>query len=232
MAPLKLYLSQANQGHNAGPGGYTEKAGMDAIIRSLVRIFAEDPRFVVKHNVAGQRIDTAQENVAEANAWGAERYVALHSNAGMRGTIVFYHSGSPKGLKMAEAIYKEVAGLSPGAESGDRTREWDGLIEIHGPDAPAVLVELEAHDWKIGVDWLTGKRPAIAQALYEGICRGVGLEPKDSFAVDYRPLKRAAIAVADQLKIPHGAVDADARGKGAAFETLLRAIAGHQDSST
>lgn len=41
------------------------------------------------------------------------------------------------------------------------------------------LVELEAHDWKTGVAWLTGKRKPIAQALYEGICRDIGLRPKD-----------------------------------------------------
>jgi N-acetylmuramoyl-L-alanine amidase len=150
---------------------------MDAIGRSVAQLLKKDPRFLVKRNVAGSRVDTARENALEANAWGADRYVALHSNAGMKGTIVFHHSGSPKGEQLAKAIYRALAGLSPGAETGERVRAWDGLIEIHTPDAPAVLVELEAHDWKTGVQWLTTKRREIARAMYEGICRGMDLEP-------------------------------------------------------
>jgi len=176
--PLKLYISQANQAHNAGPKGYTEKAGMDAISRRLAKLLVKDGRFTVKRNTAGARIDTASENTREANAWGADYYVALHSNAGMRGTIVFHHSTSPRGKALAKAIFNQIAKLSPGAETGTRIRAWDGLIEIHGPKAPAVLVELEAHDWAGGVAWLTGKREAIALALYRGVCKGVGLKPK------------------------------------------------------
>jgi N-acetylmuramoyl-L-alanine amidase len=175
--PIKIYLSQANQAHNAGPLGYTEKAGMNAISWSVAQLLKKDDRFLVRRNSAGNRVDTARENAIEANAWGANRYVALHSNAGMKGTIVFHHSRSPKGEQLAKALYRAVAGLSPGTETGDRVRTWDGLIEIHTPDAPAVLIELEAHDWKTGVQWLTTKRREIAKAVYEGICRGVGLEP-------------------------------------------------------
>lgn len=228
MAPLKIYLSQANQGHNAGPLGYTEKAGMDAINRQVERLLNADSRFDAKRNVAGNRIDTAQENCNEANAWGADRYIAGHTNAGMKGTIVFYHSGSPKGQKMAECLYRELAALSPGTEVGDRVKPWDGLIEIHGPNAPAVLIELEAHDWKIGVEWLVGKRMLIARNMYEGICRGCGVEPLPA-GVDYRALKKAAIAIAKQIKVPHNDVDFSVVGKGPAFEELLRSIANFKD---
>jgi N-acetylmuramoyl-L-alanine amidase len=174
---IKLFISQANQSHNAGPGGYTEKAGMDAISRTLAKVFAADDRFVVRSNSAGSRVDTAAENADEANRWGADYYVALHSNAGMRGSVTFYHSGSPRGKRLAVAIQAAVAPLSPGKETAGRVRTMDGFIEIHRPHAPAVLVELEAHDWKVGVRWLTGQRKAIALALYRGICRGVGLAP-------------------------------------------------------
>lgn len=174
---LKLYISQANQAHNAGKGGgYTERAGMDAISKELAAIFAKDKRFTVKRNSAAG-VDTASANCAQANAWGANYYVALHSNAGMKGTVAFYHSASSRGKHLAEAIYDAVDNLSPGKETGDRTQTMDGFIEIHTPHAPAVLIELEAHDWRTGVEWLTGERDEIARALYVGICRGVGLDP-------------------------------------------------------
>lgn len=230
---VKLYISQANQGHNAGPGGYTEKAGMDAISRSLAAIFAKDTRFAVKRNVAGGRIDTAAANCNEANAWGADYYVALHSNAGgmgARGTIAFYHSGSPKGKKLADALYHAIAPLSPGTSDHGVTT-MDGFIEIHRPHAPAVLIELEAHDWATGTRWLTTQRTAIAKALYGGICKGVGLtpvsKPKPQPKVDYRPLKAEAVKVAKVLHISVTGVGVTSKGKGGPFEQLLRRIANH-----
>lgn len=177
--PIKLYLSQANQGHNGGPNGYTEKAGMDAIIHALVAVFKSDPRFVTKHTVAGDRIDTASANGIEANAWGADYYVALHSNAGgagARGTFGYYLSKASRGYKVAQAIVAAVSPLSPGPNSA--LIAMPGFIELHTPHAPACLIELEAHDWKTGVEWLTGQRPAIARALYEGICKGTGHAPR------------------------------------------------------
>jgi len=173
---LKLYISQANQEHNAGPDGYREREGMAAISKKLAAVFAKDKRFRVYRNSASG-VDTAAANCDEANRLGVDLYLALHSNAGMKGTVTFYSSRSPKGKKLAEAIYDAIDHLSPGKESGDRTKTMDGFIEIHRPNAPAVLVELEAHDWRTGVEWLTGERDEIAHALYEGVCKGEGLDP-------------------------------------------------------
>lgn len=184
---LKLYISQANQFYNAGPNGYREKAGMDAISKATAAIFAKDKRFVVKRNASGNRVDTASENGHESNAWAADYYVALHSNAGgtgARGTFGYYYSKASRGYKLAQAIVAAVSPLSPGPNSA--LIAMPGFIEIHTPHAPACLIELEAHDWKTGTSWLTGKRPQIAQALYEGICKGVGLKPL--------PVKRYVIA--------------------------------------
>ncbi len=176
--PIKVYLSQANQKHNVGPLDYTEKEGCAAIVKKLAAVFDADERFKVKCAPVGNLIDTADENIAEANEWDADYYVAVHTNAGEKGTITFHHSNSPKGKKLAQAIYKEVAPLSPGKEPSGRVRVMDGFKEIRGPRAPACLVELEAHDWKTGVEWITGEVADIAWALYRGICKGVGKTPK------------------------------------------------------
>jgi N-acetylmuramoyl-L-alanine amidase len=227
---IKLYISQANQAHNAGPGGYTEKAGMDAVSRALTDVFKRDARFALKRNAVGERIDTATENGLEANSWGADYYVALHSNAGgpgARGTFGFYFSKGSKGYALAKAIVAEVGPLSPG--TGSALIAKPGFIELHTPRCPACLIELEAHDWADGVKFLTGQKQAIAEALYRGICRGLGLAPaaEKPEDVDYRPLKREAVRIARRLRIPREGVDTAARGKGEPFETLLRAIADH-----
>lgn len=226
MSAIRLYLSQANQLHNPGPNGYNERAGMDAITAATAAVFAKDSRFLVKRTKA-DRVDTASENGAEANAWGADYYVALHSNAGgpgARGTFGYYYSRASKGYALAAAIVERLSPLSPGA--GKALIAMPGFIELHTPHMPACLIEVEAHDWAEGVKFLTGQRPAIAKAIYEGICSGLGLKPVSApVEVDYRPLKKAAVAVAVKLHIDRSGVDVNAAGKGPAFEALLRKIA-------
>jgi len=226
---IKLYISQANQAHNAGPGGYTEKAGMVAISRRLAAEFKKDKRFVTKRPVAGDRVDTASANGIEANRWGADYYVALHSNAGgsgARGTFGFYYSEASKGYPLAQAIVARVSPLSPGPNKALIAKP--GFIELHTPKAPACLIEIEAHDWKTGVEFLTGKKNEIARAIYEGVCAGLGLKPVvDKPVVDWRPLKVEAIKVAKATGVSYKGVTMAPR-KGGPFEQLLRRIANYE----
>jgi hypothetical protein len=175
--PIKVYLSEANQAGNVGADGTTEKQFMVPIVNALYTLLDRDPRFAPYHCTYSGR-DTASENVAEANRLGVDRYVALHSNAGgtgARGTICFYHSGSVKGKALATALYAAIAPLSPGT-SDHGIAPHDGFIEIGGPDAPAALLEIEAHDWRTGCEFLH-RYAVIARALYKGVCRGCGFEP-------------------------------------------------------
>ena len=234
--PIRLYLSQANQGHNGGPNGYTEKAGMDAISKLVAAECAKDKRFITKRNVAGSRVDTASENGLEANRWGADLYVALHSNAGgagARGTFGFYHSKASFGYKVARGIVNRLSPISPGG--GKVLIEKPGFIELHTPRAPAALIEIEAHDWAPGVKFLTGEKARIAQAIYAGICDAYGYspvlnkpKPKPAPKLDYRPLKRAAVKVAGVLGIKHPGVGVSSNKKGEPFAKLLCDIADHK----
>jgi len=178
---IKLFLSQANQARNVGPGGYTEKAGMNALTKAIAAEFAKDPRFVTKRNTAGDRIDTAYENVTEANRWGADLYTAWHSNAsGVRGrpakgTIGFYHDRTSKGYAVARSITQHIGAISPGGNQGIIAKPR--FIEIGRPNAPAVLLEVEGHDWLAGTEFIMGKRRQIARAAYAGIVEGLGMKP-------------------------------------------------------
>ena len=176
--PIKIYLSQANQAHNAGPLASTEKAGMNAIAWSVAQLLMKDGRFEVKRNSAGDRIDTAYRERSGGEPLGRR---PLH-----RLPLQRRHEGHDRLPPFAESERREdgegarARDRRPLAGQGDRRpcAPWDGLIEIKYPNAPAVLIELEAHDWKTGVQWLTTKRRTIARELYEGICRGVDLEPR------------------------------------------------------
>lgn len=177
---IKVYISQANQVHNVGPDGYDERSGMRAIQKLAVKFFAKDKRFSVKMNALG--INTASENVAEANRWGANVYIALHSNASgvsgrpAKGTIGFCSSRPSKSYAVANAIVARVGKLAPGGNKGVVVRP--GLIEVGGPSCPAALIELEGHDWIEGVRFLRNAKKEIAYAIYTAVCASYGMHPR------------------------------------------------------
>ncbi len=179
---IKVYLSQANQ-QNPGPLGYLERVGCNAIVQATAKLLSADPRFDVKTAPFGEAIrNTAYENTQAANKWGAQRYIAVHTNASgvsahpAKGTIVFYRSTDAKSKKMAVSLLLAIAKYSPGSPDPGIAPK-DGFIEIRYPKCPPVLIELEGHDWVEGVTWITTKKKTIARQLYRGICRGLDLEP-------------------------------------------------------
>jgi len=179
----RVFFSTSTQSHNAGPRGYIEKKGMEAICSQLRSVFDLDRRFFFVHsshglfNVLGPQLKEAQ---------GAEIYIALHSNAVQKGTVAYYFSSSVKGKHLASCLFKHLAPLSPGRDTGG-VRAHDSFWEVHMPPMPSVLLELEAHDWLRGVLWLTGKRKTIAKAIYRGVCDYYGLVPKPAIIGTVKP---------------------------------------------
>ena len=77
--------------------------------------------------------------------------------------------------------------------------------------------------------FLTGQRTAIAEAIYRGICKGLGLTPVTAKpAIDYRPLKREAVRVAKALGVPTDGVGPNSNQLGTPARRLLRALADHE----
>ena len=232
----EIVFSTSDQAHNAGPGGYIEKFGMEAICNRLAKIFALDNRFIFKHTPHTFR-DQVQDHVIFANNLSPrpELYIAMHSNAGQRGTEGFYFSSSVKGKRLAQLLVAALAPLSPGADTGGVTSH-DAFIEIHGPIMTAVLIELEAHDWLAGVVWLTTKVTPIAVAIYKAVCKYYGLTPKvyppatkpvPALDLAAPALKAALVAYAKAHKMPaslYTTVNVSTAVMGAAAKTLGRAI--------
>jgi N-acetylmuramoyl-L-alanine amidase len=90
-----------------------------------------------------------------ANAWGAEAFLSLHTNAASapvaRGAWILHAYGSERGRELARAIWRELATV-PGALDLDPEEEvypdaspWVGgrrLTVLRRTRCPAVLVEL------------------------------------------------------------------------------------------
>lgn len=216
---MKVYLSPSNQESNVGKGAYgTEEDRMHQLAGRVAALLRERG-VTVKTSGKQQAMAVV---VAASNAFGADAHVCLHTNAGGgNGTVAFY--GSARGKALTQAIYERVAPLSPGADEG--MRPWAGLYEIGHSNAPVAYLELFFHDNYAEVADYLASEGEYAVAIARGICEW-GKVPWAK-QVDYRPLKKQAVAVAKKLGIAQ-AVDVTSASKGAAFEQLLRAIADHK----
>jgi N-acetylmuramoyl-L-alanine amidase len=223
---MRIYLSPSNQEHNVGKGAYgTEEKQMHALAAKVARL--------LKARGFQTRISQPQwsmaQVVADSNGWKADAHVCMHTNAGGGdGTVAFY--GSAAGKALTKAIYDRVAPLSPGADEG--LKSWPGLYEIAHTIAPCAYLELFFHDNHAEVADYLADEAAYAEGVARGICDWAKVPwTKPEPGVDYRPLKKAAVKVANTLGIPHENVIVTVNAKGAAFEKMLRAIADHKEKA-
>lgn len=164
----RIYLAPSRQARNVGVGEYGTEASrmwpVAEVIAALLRARAVDVR------LPGQSLRSAKALATDANSWGADGYVAVHSNAGGgKGPEVFHYPGSVRGEALAEAIYEVLLGVYPG--SGRGVKVEDAWTELCDTVAPAVYVEVAFHDNPDDARWIMEHPWGISWAVALGICR-------------------------------------------------------------
>lgn len=186
MNTYKIYISPSLQPTNKyADNSGSEQKHMQTIGRKVVELLKRHKEFVVFANRVGM---TLKEAVRESNSLVVNAHIAIHSNAGSgEGTEVWYYKGSTNGKKLAEAIYQEVAPLSPGKDRG--VKDTKGFYEVRQTKAPAVIVEVEFHNKKKLAEWIGQHHEELAQGIYKGICNYFAVEPIDDQPIDIIPIK-------------------------------------------
>ena len=115
-------------------------------------------------------------NAKESNATGPyDAHVCFHTDAGgATGTTAFHYPTSSNGRRLAQAIYNELAPLSPGADHGVRAR--GDLYELKSTIAVAALIEAAPHDIRSSSQWIVDNSEAIGAAYARGILNYLGLQ--------------------------------------------------------
>ncbi len=167
----KVYLSPSTQEANQYAGGLgTEEQHMQAI-GALVEQHLVRCGFEVRRNRPEM---TLEEIVRDSNAWRPDAHIAIHSNAGGgQGTECWYYAGSTKGRALAEAVYAEVAQLTPASDRG--VKATTGLYELAKTSAPACILEVAFHDRPEEAAWIVQHREQVAEAIAKGICKYFGV---------------------------------------------------------
>lgn len=164
----KVYLSPSTQDWNDYAGGSNEEVQMRAVAALAAPLIA-----AAGHTVKVGGIVSAKANALDGNAWGADWYVAIHSNAGGgHGTEGWHYPGSTKGALLAQNVYERVAKVSSLPDRG--VKESSGYIELNTPHAPATIIETAFHDNLTEANEIKAKHKEFATAIAQGVLATIG----------------------------------------------------------
>ena len=180
---IKIYL---DQGHNprdfntgAEGNGYYEQDITYIIGILLYELLSSRPEFEVRLSrptpgtVLGTTNSTSlTERVREANSWGADLFISLHTNAAANSAAsgseaLIYSYSSPVANAVAEDILREL-----NLTTGLRNRgviERPGLYVLRRTNMPAVLVEMGFISNSYDAELMANSPELFARGIYRGI---------------------------------------------------------------
>ena len=172
----KIYLSPSNQDANTFITGNANEGDVwnDIAVRlaALLADYDCDVRIADFDMVLDDRAE-------EANQWGADVYIAMHSNAYVtpntcRGIEVYYDANkenSDEREALATAFLNELSVLF--VNRGLRTASY--LKECRLPEMPSVIVECGYHDTVSDANLILGNKDRIAQLYCSALVGYLGL---------------------------------------------------------
>lgn len=188
--PTKIYIDQGHnpEGVNAGAEGfgYREQDITYAVGIYLRDILLEDGRFEVRNsrNTPEESLGTSNATslaarVRGANEWGADYFLSIHCNASenpaAHGSEVYVYRQGSVAAALAQQVLEAIVARLGTKNNGVRVNP--SLYVLRRTRMPAILVELAYITNEEDVQKLVNDQYAFAYAIYEGLCRYLGLTP-------------------------------------------------------
>lgn len=176
-----VFLSPSTQEFNPFYDGVgNEEYYMNLIADAMIPYLEASGISVVRNTTE----DTALTSAQKSNVANVDLHLAIHSNAApeelsgqLRGTDVYYYTGSAQGQRAADIIANNFGLISPTPQLVDvipTTR----LAELRRTSAPSVLIEVAYHDNPDDANWIRGNIRDIA--------RNLSVSVADFFGVPFR----------------------------------------------
>lgn len=188
--PTKIYIDQGHnpEGVNAGAEGfgYREQDITYAVGIYLRDILLEDGRFEVRNsrNTPEESLGTSNATslaarVRGANEWGADYFISIHCNASenpaANGSEVYVYRQGSVAADLAQQVLEAIVARLGTKNNGVRVNP--SLYVLRRTQMPAILVELAYITNENDVQKLVNDQYVFAYAIYEGLCRYLGLTP-------------------------------------------------------
>ena len=179
---IKIYIDQGHNPVNPNAGaegnGLREQDVVYRIGRELAALLEADPDYEVRlsrptaQTQLGNSLNSSlRTRVQEANAWGADYFISLHTNASeitsASGTEAYVYSRQGAAFELAQRIVEGVTNVTGLPNRGTFVRS--GLYVLRKTAMPAVLAEL-GFITNPGDAALMNENPRLfAQGIYQGL---------------------------------------------------------------
>lgn len=179
---IKIYI---DQGHNPSPpntgaegNGYREQDITYEVGVRLAELLRQNSNFEVRLSRPTRQTQLGTSNssslttrVNDANSWGADYFVSIHTNASetstARGTEVLVYRSPSVAANLAEDILIGVTEATGLPSRGVKQRP--GLYVLRKTNMPAVLVELGFISNPIDANLMANNPSLFARGIYNGI---------------------------------------------------------------
>lgn len=171
----KVFLSPSEQYNNAYAWGNTTEGVQCGKIADACKVALERCGITVRLQHDGTMASKCQN----ADSWGADLYVCIHTNAfngSVSGTRMFCYDTTGNGYKACKAIFNVLAPLTPGKSESITPNQK--LFEVRTPNAPTAYIECEFHDVPSVAKWIVEHTTDIGEAIAHGICDYFGIQYK------------------------------------------------------
>ena len=171
----KIFLSPSDQTSNRYAYGNTS----EAIQCGKIAMALEEALTRCGFAVRLQHYQNMDVKCANADEWGADLYIPIHTNAcngNVSGTRIYTYDYTGEGRKAGLCVYHNLAPLTPG--NSDNISADASLYEIRKPAAPTVYCECEFHDVLETARWIITHTKTIAEAICKGVCEYFGIPYK------------------------------------------------------
>lgn len=180
----KIYLSPSNQTGNKYCTGNTNEGAVQNEIAKLLVPMLQKYECEVKLCDMNK---TLAQRAAEAKEWGANVYIAMHSNAagtansGARGVSVYYGTkvNAADRRSLAETMLKNLAVMF----KNRGTVISNTLIDCNTPVMPSVICEVGFHDNIDDARLILNNKEKVANLYCNGIVEYLGLKKKEETPV-------------------------------------------------
>ena len=185
---IKVYIDQGHNPVNPNAGaegnGLREQDIVYRIGQELAALLRQDDDFEVRlsrpteNTQLGSSLSSSlAERVQQANAWGADYFISLHTNASdipaASGSEAYAYARPSEAYTLGENILERLSAVTGLPNRGMRVRT--NLYVLRRTQMPAVLVEL-GFITNAGDAALMSQQPGLfAQGIYEGLQQYLGL---------------------------------------------------------
>lgn len=179
---IKIYIDQGHnpQGVNAGAegNGLREQDVNYEVGIYLAELLRENGNFDVRLSrptpettLGTSNATSLQARVNDANSWGADYFISIHSNASenpaANGTEVYVYSKSSRAYPLAQDIQNKIVERLGTRDLG--VKENPSLYVLRRTNMPSLLIELAFITNAADAELLRDDRYLFAYAIYQGI---------------------------------------------------------------